>query len=289
MTVLQSAGVAVENVAVATDFSECSERAVEHGMAVARHFGATLHLLHLVRPSQWSLAPEMMPVIDEVAGRDCDQLIARLTKSHRLDGIRYKPWVEQGEIAEVAGEFVRSQHVDLLVVGTHGRSGIPRLLLGSVAQQIFHFVRCPVLTVGPRSPGAGERIQLKKVLFATDLSAESLAAVPWAARAVEEWHAELDVAHVCSSPQSNHGTQVEELRGRFEELLAGKGPESIGCHVLKGKPAAALIDFARRNAEDLIVLGLKPQRALYKAPLWCHAYEIVRQAPCPVLSVRSGA
>ena len=57
---------------------------------------------------------------------------------------------------------------------------------------------------------------------------------------------------------------------------------------MEGKPAASVIDFAGRQHEDLIVLGLKPQRALYQGPLWSHAYEIVRHAPCPVLSVRAG-
>jgi nucleotide-binding universal stress UspA family protein len=288
MAVEQIAGVAVENVAVATDFSECSEHAMQHAMAVARHFGATLHLLHLVRPSQWAFVPEMMPAIDEVADRDCNQLVERLTQGHQLDGIRFRRWVVQGEIAEVARDFVREQHIDLLIVGTHGRGGLPRLLLGSVAQQIFHYVTCPVVTVGPRSPGAGEHLQLKRVLFATDLSAESLAGVPYLLTAVEEWHAALDVVHVCRSRRSDHAALLEELRGRLENSLEGKGVGPVGCHLMEGKPVVAVIDFAGRQHEDLIVLGLKAQRALYSGPLWSHAYEIVRHAPCPVLSVRAG-
>ena len=124
MTNQQYLNVAIKNIAVTIDFSECSERAVQHGLAVARHFGATLHFLYLVRPSEYVYTPEMIPALDEVAVRDCDQLIARLKSDHRLDGVKFQRWVEEGEISEVVGDFVQKHHIDLLVVGTHGRTGI---------------------------------------------------------------------------------------------------------------------------------------------------------------------
>jgi nucleotide-binding universal stress UspA family protein len=143
MTNQQYLNVAFKNIAFTIDFSECSERAVQHGVAVARHFGATLHFLYLVRPSEYVYTPEMIPALDEVAVRDCDQLIAKLKSNHRLDGVEFQRWVEEGEISEIVGDFVQKHHIDLLVVGTHGRTGIPKLLLGLVAQEIFHYVRCP--------------------------------------------------------------------------------------------------------------------------------------------------
>jgi nucleotide-binding universal stress UspA family protein len=286
MTVQQLSSVAIHNVAVATDFSECSERAVEHAMAIARHFGATLHLLHLVRPSKYSFVPEMMPAIDEAAGRDSEQYVARLTGSHQLDGVKVERWVEQGEISDVANGFVNGHHIDMLIVGTHGRSGIPRLILGSVAQQIFHSVRCPVLVVGPRAPGAGQQLRLKKVLFATDLSHESLAALPFALTAVEQWHTELDVLHICTSGNAEHPRLMNELRAKIDAQLDSKEHGSVRLHLLRGKPMPCLTDFACHNYADAIILGLKPHRGLYNAPFWSHAYEIMRHAPCPVLSVR---
>ena len=292
MTLDRNLSVTIKNVAVATDFSSCSEHAVEHGLAVARHFGATLHFFHLLRPSKFAFVPEMMPALSEVVSRDCDEMVARLSRDHRLDGIEYRRRVEQGEVAEVAGAFVRDEHIDLLIVGTHGRSGVPRMLLGSVAQQIFQSVRCPVLAVGPRAPGAGEHLQLHRVLFSTDLSRESLAAVPWVLTAVREWHTELDVLHVCPSGNPAHRETMEHLRADLERDLnrdqaSGGDGASPHCNLVAGKPAACVLDFAGRHREDLIVLGLESQRALYDGPAWSHAYEIVRQAPCPVLSIRA--
>ena len=286
MAVQQLSTVAIHNVAVATDFGACSEHAVEHALAVARHFDATLHLLHLVLPSKFAYVPEMMPAIDEAAGRDSDQYVARLTGTHLLDGVKLERWVEQGEIAEVVHGFVKDHQIDMLVVGTHGRSGLPRLILGSVAQQIFHSVRCPVLVVGPRAPGAGRELQLKKVLFATDLSHESLAALPWALTAIEEWHTELDVLHICTTGNPEHPRLMNELRTRIDEALEGKEHGSLRLHLQRGKPMPMVTDFALHNHEDAIILGLKPHRGLYDGPFWSHAYEIMRHAPCPVLSVR---
>ncbi|HEY1807153.1 MAG TPA: universal stress protein [Acidobacteriaceae bacterium] len=273
--------VTILNVAVATDFGSCSEHAVEHGMAVARHFGATLHFLHLLRPSQYAFSPEMIPALADVAVRDCDQLMDRLLRTHRLEGIDCRRWIEQGEIPAIAGEFVARHQIDLLIVGTHGRTGLPRLLLGSAAQQIFQNVSCPVLCVGPRAPGAGAHLQLRRVLFSTDLSPESLAAVPSLLTAVDEWHADLDVVHVCRSDNPQHRAAVDALVAR----LASEGAASVQGHTLTGKAASCVLDFAASHHADLIVLGLKPHRALFSGPLWPHAYEIVRQAPCPVLSI----
>ncbi len=279
--------LAIRNVAMATDFSPSSERALQHSLAIARHFGATLHFVHFVRPSQFVYAPEMIPTVDEIASRDFEQLLATLRTGHRLDGIEFRRWVLEGEVSEVTRKFIESHAIDLLVLGTHGRAGIPRLLLGSVAQEIFHYVRCPVLTVGPCSPGAGFRPQLRRVLYSTDLSPESLAALPYVLTAIRDWHAQVDVVHVCSSSGGNCKGPMKDLKETIEALRAGEEAATIRYHVLSGNPASCVVGFARENSVDLIVLGLKPRRALYSGPLWSHAYEIVRRTPCPVLSVRS--
>jgi len=279
--------VALHNICVATDFAECSERPVQHALAVARRFGATVHLLHLVRPSKFAWVPEMIPAIEEAAGRDSEQYVARLTGANKLDGIELRRWVEEGEIDDVIGDFIREHRIDMLVVGTHGRGSIPRLLFGSVAQQIFHSVRCPVLVVGPRAPGAGPHLQLKKVLFSTDLSPESLAALPWVLTAVREWHTELDVLHVCASGKPAHVDRMEQLRIRLESGLDEEERTRLRLHLLRGKAMPCVTYFAASHHEDVIILGLNPHRGLYDGPFWSHAYEIMRHAPCPVLSVRS--
>lgn len=285
MTLQQISSVAVRNVAVATDFSPYSERPVQHALAIARHFGARLHFLHLVQPSKFLYVPETLPEVDSAAARDYDQLLKRLKSTHQLDGIELHRWVEEGEVSQVVGAFVRELQIDILVVGTHGRAGVPRLLLGSVAQEIFHYVHCAVLTVGPGSPEAPE-LQPKRILFSTDLSPDSLAALPWVFTAVREWHTKLDLLHVCSLEGVEHARLMEDLRSRMEISIQDNDHSTVQGYIVQGNPAACVLQFATNHGVDLIVLGLKPRTALYEGPLWSNAYEIVRHASCPVLSVR---
>lgn len=278
---------AIRNVAIATDFAPWSDRAMQHALAVARHFGAVLHLLHAVRPSEFPFVPDLVPQLDELAHRDCDGLISQLKGSHRLDDVEYRCWNMKGEISEVFGNFVHDHKIDLLVLGTRGRNGISKFLLGSIAQQIFHYVFCPVLTVGPWSPGASARLRLKRLLYATDLSAESAAAVPYVLTAARTWGAEVDVLHVCPSAKSNCQYSMEDLGRRLDVCEGAEMPVVVRYHILPGAPSPTVLTFAKQNKEDLIVLGLAPRHALYSGPSQSRAYEVVRQAQCPVLSVRS--
>jgi len=274
-------------IAVATDFCPWSELALQHALVLARHFGAVLHILHVVRRTEFSLVPGFMVPLVEIAERDCDNLIGRLNATHSLANIEYRCWNIDGEISGVLEDFVRDHGVDLMILGTRGRIGISKVLLGSIAQKIFRYVSCPVLTVGPRSRSAPRKLQLKKVLFATDLSPESAAVIPYVLNAATISHAEIDVLHVCSSANCQCQYRMEDLRRRLEVMASGQVPLVLRYHVLAGPPSPAVLNFAMQEKEDLIVLGLDHRRSLYSGPSVSHAYEIVRQARCPVLSVCS--
>ena len=278
--------LAISNIAIATDFSPWSDRAIQHALVIARWYRAALHIVHTVRRSEFSFVPDIMVQLDELAERDCEDLMGRLHAAHTLDNIRHRTWNLFGEVSTL-GDFVRDQKIDLLVLGTRGRSGISKLVLGSVAEQIFHCVSCPVLTVGPWSRGAASPLALKNVLFATDLSPQSAAALPYVLAAAKAWRAAIDVLHVCSPDRADSEPRMEAYRRRLDALTASEPRLSIRYHVVPGEPSPAVLDFAGQNSEDLIVLGLDNHRSLYGGPPLSHAYEIVRQARCPVLSVRS--
>lgn len=279
-------GLSLRAIAIATDFSPWSDRAMQHALLIARWFGATLHIVHTVRRSEFSFVPDLMVHLDELAERDCKDLMGQLHAAHSLDNVKHRFWNLVGEVSTI-GDFVRDQEIDLLVLGTRGRNGISKLVLGSVAEQIFHCVSCPVLTIGPWSRDAASKLALKNVLFATDLSPQSTAALPYVLVAAQAWRAAVDILHVCSSDRSDSVLQMEAYRRRLDALISAEPQLSIRCHVVTGEPSPAVLDFAGQNSEDLIVLGLDNHRSLYGAPPLSHAYEIVRRSRCPVLSVRS--
>lgn len=279
----------IRSIAVATDFSPWSERALQHALALAHHFGAVLHILHVVRRTEFSFVPDLMVPLDELAERDFENLICRLNAAHSLAGIEHHHWNIDGEISEVLECFVSDRRIDLMILGTRGRTGISKFLFGSIAQEIFHYISCPVLTVGPWSRGAARQIQLNKVLFATDLSPESAAVMLYALMPATIWHAEIDVLHVCSSANCQCQHRLEDLKRRIEFVARKETPFIVRYHVLSGPPSPTVLNFAIREKEDLIVLGLENHRSLYAGPSVSHAYEIVRQARCPVLSVCSAS
>ena len=280
-------GLVIRNIAIATDFSPWSDRATQHALFVAHRFGAVLHFVHAVRRSEFAVVPGMMVQLDEVAERDCDQMIERLNAGHCLENIEYHCWQMDGEVSEGFGDFVREHNIDLLILGTRGRSGVSKLLLGSVAEEIFHCVCCPVLTIGPWSRPATRQLKLNRVLFATDLSAESFTAISYVLTAAKTWQADIDVLHVCSATTSKCQDSMESLGRGMESLTRCEPDISVRYHIQSGAPSTTVLTFARHNNEDLIVLGLDRHRSLYSGPPLSHAYEIVRQSKCPVLSVRS--
>jgi nucleotide-binding universal stress UspA family protein len=283
---LQS-GPVIRNIVVATDFCPWSERALQHALVLARHFGAVLHILHIVRRAEFSFVPDLMVELDELSERDSDDLIGRLNAAHSLDNIEYRRWNIDGELSGVLESFVSDHRIDLMILGTRGRTGISKFLLGSIAQEIFHCISCPVLTVGPWSRDASRQLQLNKVLFATDLSPQSAAVIPYVLKLATIWHAEIDMLHVCSSANCQCHHRMDDLRRRMEVVARGETPLEFRYHVLPGPPSPTILNFAIQEKEDLIVLGLENHRSLYGGPSVSHAYEVVRQARCPVLSVCS--
>jgi nucleotide-binding universal stress UspA family protein len=276
----------IRNVAIATDFTPWSDRAMQHALAIAHRFGAVLHVVHAVRRSEFVFVPDMMVPIHELAERDCENLMGLLRATHSLDGIEHHCWNLDGECSEIFGEFVRDHKIDLLVLGTRGRSGISKLLMGSIAEDIARCVSCPVLAIGPCSPDATRHLDVKKVLFATDFSMEPSAAIPYLLTAVQTWEAEIDVLPLGLSVNSKWQQAVEVFKRKLDVLAAHNQKLLVVSHIKAGAPSATILDFARRKQEDLIILSLD-HRPPYSEPRLSHTYEIVRQARCPVLSVRS--
>ena len=287
MPEVANSNVVIRNIAIATDFCPWSDRATQHALFVARRFGAVVHFLHSVCRSEFSFVPDLMVSVDELAERDSQDLISRLNAAHCLENIEHYCWNLSGEVPDVFGDFVKDHNIDLLVMGTRGRTGLPRFLFGSVSERIMHTMPCPVLAIGPCSRNAATNLEVKRMLFACDLSAKSSAAIPYIVTAAKTWTAEIDLLRL-NTAASSSSQQLTELFRRTNpppEAHNYCGPSQIQS----GGFPAAVLDFAQQNEEDLIVLDLDCDSSGPGGPRPSQAYEIVRQAKCPVLSVRSRA
>lgn len=302
--------VRLKSVLMATDFSAASYKALQHAVSIAHHFGAKLYLFHAVSSLGLKIAgPEAVATSTALAMRDASLLERKLIMSGALQGLRHQVVIREGEILFELQRVVRHENIDLIVLGTHGRTGISRLVMGSVAEQIFRSATCLVLTVGPHSP---KEIDLEKrenagpMIFATDFTNASLAALPYAISFANQRRARLVLLHMLDPVphvEDNRwytaddvvlirkGAQLRALE-RLKQLTAGAKLElEPMCIAEYGEPAEGILCAANRLGAEVIVLGL--HRNAHVATVshlpWYTANKIVCRAAYPVLTVRASA
>jgi nucleotide-binding universal stress UspA family protein len=282
------------SILVATDFSAASQTAVSYALSIARRYGATLYLAHIVRPDTFGRggSDSTRAALDD-AWREGQRLTTDLLVSGQLRGIPHKLLVGQGEIWEGLAPMIKQNSIDLLVVGTRGRSGLVKMLLGSVAESIFRRASCPVLTVGPNSPDpATQESGLRRILYATDFTPQSLLASSYAFSLAHQYQAQLILLHVVREPAEatlQKGRALEEAQERLRALIPADAglqfePEFV---VGFGTPGTRILEVASEKTPELIVMGVThPAEGGLGGRRWSVASEIAAQAPCPVLTVR---
>ncbi len=289
-TQLPSAHVSLENVLFATDFSKHSNDALPFVVSIARKYGSTVFAAHVHSFSPLGGLPPTVE-LQSVAAQAMKEARANMQGLEApLSGIPHEFIVRKGDIWDELSSIVETKGIDLIVVGTHGRAGASKLLMGSVAERILRQAPCPVLTVGPNVSGEpGSIADIHTILYPTDFSTESMAAFPYAVSLAQEDQARLYLLHVLPEPVDE--SQETALHARVRALVP---PEAkLWCepkaYVETGDPAQVILDLADELAVDLIVLGVKhvSRFAGTRTHLgMATAYKIVRQAICPVLTVR---
>src|SRR5580692_7321573 len=188
--------VMFRNILLASDYSASANLAMPYAAGMARSFGATLYAMHVQEPINYALPP----------GTWQGLALTREVEAIRRDFPEVRPHVlhADGVVWRAVDMAIRKHAIDLVVVGTRGRTGIGKALLGSVAEEILRHARCPVLTVGPQAcHEAGRRGRMPSILFATDFGAASLAAAPIAVSLAEEYQAKLTLLHVMEKRGGN--------------------------------------------------------------------------------------
>lgn len=211
-------------------------------------------------------------------------------------GIQLEVLIKEGDLWSSLASVLEENDVDLVVIGTRGRSGIAKLVLGSVAEEIFRQAPCPVMTVGPDTAPAGKRDgQIKRILFATDFGPTSGAAAPYAVSLAQEFQAHLTLLHVTAEPKPGELVEPPDSVQSFYELLHKFVPAEaeLWCVpeylVEKGDPAEKILEVAARTGAELIILGVRQPSGFPGAathlPI-ATAHKVVAHATCPVLTIR---
>jgi nucleotide-binding universal stress UspA family protein len=310
MTPERTPEVGLQSILVAYDFSESSHKPLHHAIAIARHFQAKLYIAYVVSSIGYEITgAEASQLAFEGSVRDCQRLEAELLKSGALTGVQYELVVRKGNVWEQLELSIREKRIQAVIVGTHAREGIGKLVLGSVAEQIFRQADCLVLTVGPgsREDSLIERNDPAPLfLFATDFGHSSLRAVPYAASFAEHFGAKLVVLHVlpaASVPETFHWSTTGDLaemrreaqlaaQKQFQQLILPSVPAAtnVEFRVSFGIPGEQVLQACHTLNAGLLVLGLNAVRhpETLSHISWHSAHGIVCGASCPVLTSKDG-
>ena len=290
------ARVTLNNILFLTDFSEPSETAIPYAIATAREYEAKVHALHVLtpvrlpRPRSPTLPCSM--VSRKVRKRGCND------STHSSLAWRTRTLIVRGESVWSSVEKILSEReIDLVIVGTHGRTGAIKLLLGSVAEEIFRRASVPVLTIGPSvRMGAHNGGRFHRVLFATDFTPEAGAAAPYAISMAQENQARLLLLHVMRNPdpataEKNPQDSVANVMHELYEIVPQAA--ELWCRpqatVRFGNAPDQILGAAREHDADLIVLGVRDAAGRLGAATHLErttAHKVVAHAACPVLTVR---
>lgn len=293
----------------AVDFSEFSRHALHHALSVARSHRSTVTVLHVVAPAPAAVAgglysggenppPLLLPTMDvEAATRE----LARFARTEPIPGVKIETVVT--EAAEVHREILAQaarRHPNLLVMGTHGRSGFERLFLGSTAEKVLRKADCPVMTVPPKAPDATASgpVPFRRIVCGVDFSKSSRVALDYAMSLAQEDAAALAVVHVIDT----HPMYADfappaaiDLRAWTEQATAGlrdlvpdivRDKCSVAEVVREGTPYREILGLARELAADLIVLGVHGRGAADLFFFGSTTHHVIREGHCAVLTLR---
>jgi nucleotide-binding universal stress UspA family protein len=283
--------IELKKILYATDFSEASSAALPVVSAIASRYGSRVFVAHVCIPSVFPMVrPQVVSVLDRAEEREAKDELEEIRHVPLLEGVEVETVVCRGEASEQLDHLVKQQNINLVVAGTHGRTGFKHRVLGSVAEELVRGLSCPVLTVGPRISKRFEApAGIATILFPTDFSGESLAVFPYLASLAHEYRSRLTVLHVLPGETANNPearTLAEPLRQQMEKALAHRlSPRCQAEFVMEsGDAAEEILAQAGRRHADLIGMGVRGSTDIARHFRETVAYRILAEAECPVLT-----
>lgn len=292
----------IEKILFPTDFSEAAHRALPHALNLAEKYGAELAVMHA--RTLYADDPSRPEYGYLEQGRFPDYLKHALGKECRTAGPNSKVrTVIMRDLNPPTAilDFIREHSIDLIVMGTHGRSALGHFFLGSVAEEVVRHSPSPVLTVAQKREAYSSNPNYKKILVAYDFSEHSRHAAREARALALQFGASIDVLYVLAQeiPPAYVGTWrklilrdlpniTNEARESLRRLLGEDGLQDVEFHVEVGENKAhtEISKYALANKVDLIVMGSHGRSGLDRMLLGSTTERVIRIAPCPVLTFK---
>jgi nucleotide-binding universal stress UspA family protein len=283
-------GLRFQSILVATDYSPASTTAVKLAARLAKEFHARLYVLHAVAPDLYASSvgggpvPELQLMNLQVERENLHKYAERIPA---LRTVKHKEIAFLGSPSDAIQSAGQANNIDLLVLSSHGRHGLAKLALGSVAEWAIRRLEYPVLVAGPLCVKAFRPI--RSIVLATDFSPESLRSVHYASSLAQDYNATLTVMNVlshASAPEEQSQNELNSMKKLRELLPSSCGDEcTLQYQVRTGEIALAVMEVAREGKAGLIVLGARRRSVLADHAPRNKLSAIIRNAHCPVLVV----
>jgi len=283
------------------DFSEFSITAYHHALSLAEHYRAKLVAQHIVELSRYPYADYVASTGDyaefsQALREGGKEQLREFVKNHTHDEIQPELVVHEGVAPDSILSLAQARKTDLIVMGTHGRRGFDRLVLGSVTDRVMRRTPCPVLAICrlPHDSMAGGEQghyvhHLSRILFCTDFSENSERALNYAISATAEYDAELTLLHVLEEAPSPAKTEeaVARAKEQLDKLIPQEGRKTLKIKTAAriGKPYRQIIQFAVEAQIDMVTMGVSGRGVLDQAVFGSTTYRVIQLGPCPVLAV----
>jgi nucleotide-binding universal stress UspA family protein len=288
-----------------TDFSDLSNQALPYGIALAKEFGAKLYVCHVIDLPPTTVNGDVHIYSLEAQNRSLNYAFEQLEQLMGKQVVAWEPLIIIGHTADEICRMAEVKHIDLAISATHGRSGLKRIILGSVTERLMRTLPCPLLIV--RSPTTDFDFSedlafgFQRILVGCDFSPDSNLALQYGFSLAQEFQSELHLIHVIEPPiyrdlrklaKEMEEEDHQDLENRLKEKLANLVPEEIHnwctlkTTLLNGHPYKELTKYAELHDLDLIILGVRGRGLVETLCLGSTTDRVARRASCPLLSVR---
>ena len=291
----------LKSILCPVDFSEFSAAAYQHALSLAEHYKAKIVALHVVELWKYPFAEYAAYQADYAKFSSAlteggEVRLQRFVKEYSTGGVQPQLVIHQGNAPRCILSVAQKENMEVIVMGTHGRRGFDRLVLGSTTDRIIRKAACPVLVVSDSShnalgTGPDGRHRLSRILYCTDFSNNSERARSYAISLAAEYGAELVLLHVAESP--SHVARAEEIivehTHELDKLVSETERQNLTVRsvIRFGKPYEEIVRYAIEAQASVIVMTARGGDAVDRAIFGSTTYRVIQLGPCPVLAIHT--
>ena len=290
----------LKSILCPVDFSDFSAAAYQYALSLAGYYKAKIVALHIVELWKYPFADYAAQEADyaKFSRALCEGgevQLQRFVKQYSAGGLQPELVVRQGNAPRCILSVAEKENMEVIVMGTHGRRGFDRLVLGSTTDRVIRKAACPVLVASDCShnslnAGPDGRHRLSRILYCTDFSNNSAQARSYAISVAAEYGAELVLLHVVESPSDPARTEeIAERTQELDKLVSETERKNLNLRsvVRFGKAYEEIVRYAIEAQANLIVMTARGGDAVDRAVFGSTTYRVIQLGPCPVLAIHT--